>query len=43
MVMPNHVHGVVIIDKTDGGDGDGRDVINHVSTIYANQGLKCDI
>ena len=43
--MPNHVHGVVIIDKTDGGDGDGdgRDVINHVSTIYANQGLKCDI
>ena len=44
IVMPNHVHGVVIIDKPDGGDwgagdgmglsvGDGRrDAINRVST-----------
>ena len=44
VVMPNHVHGVVIIDKTDCGRdavcgdgrdavcGDGRDAINCVST-----------
>ncbi len=37
IVMPNHVHAIIVIDKIDdgrvgGGDGGGRDAINRVST-----------
>ena len=32
VVMPNHIHGIIVIDKTDGDDDDGRDAINRVST-----------
>ncbi|MEA3316722.1 MAG: hypothetical protein U9R54_02070 [Bacteroidota bacterium] len=40
VVMPNHIHAIIVIDKNnDGGgddgdgDGDGKDAINRVSTI----------
>lgn len=38
VVMPNHVHGIVIIDKTNGKcNNDGRDGINRVSTENPTQ------
>jgi putative transposase len=33
VVMPNHIHVIVIIDKIDDGRGVGRDAINRVSTL----------
>ncbi|MEA3316721.1 MAG: transposase, partial [Bacteroidota bacterium] len=37
VVMPNHIHAIIVIDKNndgggDDGDGDGKDAINRVST-----------
>jgi putative transposase len=44
IVMPNHLHGIVIIDKPkdgrDGNAGIGRDAINRVSTIPATTDAK---
>lgn len=41
VVMPNHIHGVIIIDKNDEyHDGDGRYAINRVSTTTTTTTTK---
>ena len=36
IVMPNHIHGIIVIDKkNDEDDADGRDAINRVSTNHS--------
>jgi len=37
IIMPNHIHGVLWIDKNRDGDCDGRDAINRVSTGKTNK------
>ncbi|MFK7795891.1 MAG: transposase [Aureispira sp.] len=37
VIMPNHVHGIVGINKLDGSGGDGRDAKSCVSTIPKNK------
>jgi putative transposase len=36
VVMPNHVHGIIVIDKMDDGDHNRTDAINRVSTDTYN-------